>query len=217
MQLLEQIIDLFLHLDVHLAAVIEAFGPYTYVILFLIIFAETGLVITPFLPGDSLIFAAGTFAALGVLDPYLLFLLLGAAAIIGDTMNYAVGAYLGPRVFRENVRFLRRDYLLRAEAFYEKHGGKTIILARFIPIIRTFAPFVAGIGSMKYAHFIAYNVVGGIVWVGLFVFSGYLFGNVPFVKENFELVILVIIALSLVPPVWEWWKGKRKKHHIPSP
>jgi membrane-associated protein len=210
MQLLEQIIDLFLHLDTHLAAVIEAFGPYTYVILFLIIFAETGLVITPFLPGDSLIFAAGTFAALGVLDPYLLFVLLAAAAIIGDTVNYAVGAYLGPRVFRENVRFLRRDYLMRAEAFYEKHGGKTIILARFIPIIRTFAPFVAGIGSMTYSRFIAYNVVGGIVWVGLFVFSGYLFGNVPFVKENFETVILVIIALSFVPPLWEWWRGRTR-------
>jgi membrane-associated protein len=211
MQLLEQIIDLFLHLDTHLASVIEAFGPYTYVILFLIIFAETGLVITPFLPGDSLIFAAGTFAALGVLDPYLLFVLLAAAAIIGDTVNYAVGAYLGPRVFRENVRFLRRDYLMRAEAFYEKHGGKTIILARFIPIIRTFAPFVAGIGSMTYGRFIAYNVVGGLVWVGLFVFSGYLFGNVPWVKENFETVILAIIAVSLIPPVWEWLKSRSHK------
>ncbi len=208
MDFFQEIIGVFLHIDTHLASVIEHFGVWTYVILLLVIFCETGLVIVPFLPGDSLLFAAGAFAARGVLNPHLLFLLLAAAAIMGDTVNYAVGSFLGPRVFRENVRFLKREYLLKAEQFYEKHGGKTIILARFIPIIRTFAPFVAGVGKMSYPRFLVYNIAGGIFWVALFVYGGYFFGGIPFVQENFETVILVIIALSLVPPVLEWWKHR---------
>lgn len=212
MEFFRTIIDLFLHLDTHLAWVIGEFGVWTYVILLLIVFSETGLVVTPFLPGDSLLFAAGAFAAQGVLSPHLLFVLLAAAAVTGDTVNYAIGSFIGPRVFRENVRFLKREYLARAERFYEKHGGKTIILARFIPIIRTFAPFVAGVGRMYYPRFLAYNVAGGIFWVALFVYGGYFFGGIPFVQENFETVILVIIALSLVPPIWEWWRGRRAKH-----
>ena len=208
MDFFQEIIGVFLHIDTHLASVIEHFGVWTYVILLLVIFCETGLVIVPFLPVDSLLFAAGAFAARGVLNPHLLFLLLAAAAIMGDTVNYAVGSFLGPRVFRENVRFLKREYLLKAEQFYEKHGGKTIILARFIPIIRTFAPFVAGVGKMSYPRFLVYNIAGGIFWVALFVYGGYFFGGIPFVQENFETVILVIIALSLVPPVLEWWKHR---------
>ena len=203
-----QFLGFFLHLDTHLAFVITEFGPWTYVLLFFIVFAETGLVVTPFLPGDSLLFAAGAFAAQGALSVPVLFVLLAVAAILGDTVNYAVGAFLGPRVFRENVRFLRRDYLLRAERFYEVHGGKTIILARFIPIIRTFAPFVAGVGSMQYVRFLCYNVVGGFLWVGLFVFGGYFFGALPVVQENFEFVILGIIGVSLIPPVLEWWRHR---------
>jgi len=210
MDFFQEIIGVFLHIDTHLAVVIAQFGVWTYVILLLVIFCETGLVVTPFLPGDSLLFAAGAFAAQGILSPHLLFILLAAAAVSGDTVNYALGKYLGPRVFRENVRFLKREYLLRAEKFYEIHGGKTIILARFIPIIRTFAPFVAGVGKMYYPRFLAYNVAGGIFWVALFVYGGYFFGNIPFVQENFETVILVIIALSLMPPIWEWWKHRGK-------
>jgi len=189
--------------------VIEHYGVFTYVILLLVIFCETGLVVTPFLPGDSLLFAAGAFAAQGVLNPHLLFILLTLAAVIGDTVNYAVGAFFGPRVFRENVRFLKREYLLRAEAFYEKHGGKTIILARFIPIVRTFAPFVAGVGKMHYLRFLSYNVFGGTLWVALFIYGGYFFGTIPIVQENFEWVILGIIAISLLPPVLEWMKHRR--------
>src|SRR3989344_8590363 len=209
MDFFQEIIGVFLHIDTHLAVVIAQFGVWTYVILLLVIFCETGLVVTPFLPGDSLLFAACAFAAQGILSPHLLFILLAAAAVSGDTVNYALGKYLGPRVFRENVRFLKREYLLRAEKFYEIHGGKTIILARFIPIIRTFAPFVAGVGKMYYPRFLAYNVAGGIFWVALFVYGGYFFGNIPFVQENFETVILVIIALSFVPPILEWWKHRR--------
>jgi membrane-associated protein len=203
------LLDFFLHIDTHLAAVIEHYGVFTYVILLLVIFCETGLVVTPFLPGDSLLFAAGAFAAQGVLNPHLLFILLTLAAVIGDTVNYAVGAFFGPRVFRENVRFLKREYLLRAEAFYEKHGGKTIILARFIPIVRTFAPFVAGVGKMHYLRFLSYNVFGGTLWVALFIYGGYFFGTIPIVQENFEWVILGIIAISLLPPVLEWMKHRR--------
>ncbi len=167
MDLLRSFIDVFLHLDVHLSEIISDYGVWTHLILFLIVFAETGLVVTPFLPGDSLLFAAGTFAALGSLDLWLLIVLLVAAAILGDTVNYWVGAWIGPRAFSGNMRFLRKDYLDRTHAFYEKHGGKTIILARFVPIIRTFAPFVAGVGAMSYPKFIMYNVAGAILWVGL--------------------------------------------------
>jgi len=165
-------------------------------------------VVTPFLPGDSLLFAAGSFAALGDLNPWLLFGLLTVAAVVGDTVNYWVGHYIGPRAFSGNVRFLKKEYLDRTHAFYEKHGGKTIILARFIPIIRTFAPFVAGVGAMSYWHFITYNVVGGVVWVAIFTFLGYFFGNLDFVRHNFELVIFAIIFISLLPPVFEVIKAK---------
>jgi membrane-associated protein len=211
-----QAIDLFLHLDRHLAAIIGQYGTWTYAILVLIVFCETGLVVTPFLPGDSLLFAAGSLAALGAgLDPLLLFLLLSAAAIAGDTVNYWVGDWLGQGVTEGRYRFIRQDYLHRTHRFYEKHGGKTILLARFIPIIRTFAPFVAGVGTMTYPRFLAYNVIGGVVWVGLFVWAGYFFGNLPVVKENFSMVILAIIALSVLPIAVEvlraWREGRRER------
>jgi membrane-associated protein len=201
--LLRNLIDLFVHLDQHLSRVISEYGTWTHLILFLIVFCETGLVVTPFLPGDSLLFAAGTFAALGALDLWVMVMLLIGAAILGDTVNYWVGAYIGPRAFSGNVRYLRREYLDRTHAFYERHGGKTIILARFIPIIRTFAPFVAGVGAMTYPRFLTYNVVGAVLWVGLFVLGGYFFGTIPTVRENFTLVILAIIALSVLPIVVE--------------
>jgi membrane-associated protein len=209
MDLFRTIVDLFLHLDKHLSQVISHYGVWTNLILFLIVFAETGLVVTPFLPGDSLLFAAGTFAALGALDVPLLLVLLVAAAIIGDTVNYWVGAWIGPRAFSGRVRWLRKDYLDRTRAFYEKHGGKTIIIARFIPIIRTFAPFVAGVGAMSYGKFLLYNVVGAVLWVGLFVLGGFFFGNIPVVKENFTIVILAIIAISVMPIVLEAVRARR--------
>jgi membrane-associated protein len=209
MDLFRTIVDLFLHLDKHLSQVISHYGVWTNLILFLIVFAETGLVVTPFLPGDSLLFAAGTFAALGALDVRLLLVLLVAAAIIGDTVNYWVGAWIGPRAFSGRVRWLRKDYLDRTHAFYEKHGGKTIIIARFIPIIRTFAPFVAGVGAMSYGKFLLYNVVGAVLWVGLFVLGGFFFGNIPVVKENFTVVILAIIAISVMPIVLEAVRARR--------
>lgn len=197
-------IDFFLHLDAHLGTLIDNYGTWTYLILFLIVFAETGFVVTPFLPGDSLIFAANALAAsLGVLNPLILFGLLAMAAIVGDSINYAIGHAIGPRVFKEDVRFLKREYLDRTHEFYEKHGGKTIILARFMPIIRTFAPFVAGVGAMTYPKFILYNVVGAVAWVGLFTFLGYFFGNIPTVQHNFTYVILGIIFISVLPPIFE--------------
>jgi membrane-associated protein len=211
MDLLPRIIDLFLHLDQHLGQLISQYGTWTHFILFLIIFCETGLVITPFLPGDSLLFAAGTFAALGALDLWVLVLLLIIAAIAGDTVNYWIGAYIGPRAFRGDIRFLRKEYLDRTHAFYEKHGGKTIIMARFVPIIRTFAPFVAGVGAMSYPRFISYNVIGAVLWVGLFVLGGYFFGNISVVRENFTLVILAIIAISVLPIVLEAVRARRSR------
>jgi membrane-associated protein len=207
--LLRTIIDFFLHLDQHLNQVISQYGGWTHLILFLVVFCETGLVITPFLPGDSLLFAAGTFAALGSLDLWLIIGLLVAAAILGDTVNYWIGAAIGPRAFSGNVRFLRKEYLDRTHAFYEKHGGKTIILARFVPIVRTFAPFVAGVGAMSYGRFITYNVVGAVIWVTLFVLAGYFFGNIPMVRENFTLVILAIIAISVLPVFYEAMRARR--------
>lgn len=209
MDLITWLVDFLLHLDRHLAEIIARFGVWTYLILFLIVFAETGLVVTPFLPGDSLLFAAGTFAALGALDPWLLTGLLIAAAIIGDTVNYWVGRWVGPRAFSGNIRWLRQDYLRRTEAFYERHGGKTIVLARFIPIVRTFAPFVAGVGHMHYGRFLAFNVGGAFIWVGLLVPAGYLFGNIPIVRENFTAVILAIIAISVMPIVVEWLRHRK--------
>jgi membrane-associated protein len=208
MELLNFLIDLFLHLDEHLSTIIESYGAWTYGLLFLVIFLETGLVVTPFLPGDSLLFAAGAFAAKGSLNVGLLFVLLSAAAIIGDTVNYWIGHTIGPRVFNEKVRFLKREYLDRTHQFYEKHGGKTIVLARFIPIIRTFAPFVAGVGRMSYGHFIAYNVIGGLLWNAIFIFGGYFFGGLDFVERNFELVILAIIVISVLPAVYEFAKAR---------
>jgi membrane-associated protein len=211
MELLREFIDFFLHLDVHLAEIIERFGAGAYGILFLIVFCETGLVVTPFLPGDSLLFAAGAFAALGSFELVPLMVLLIAAAIAGDTVNYWIGARIGPRAFSGNVRFLKQEYLVRTTEFYEKHGGKTIVLARFIPIVRTFAPFVAGVGRMNYGRFLAYNVAGAVIWVTLFTLAGFYFGNIPAVKENFTLVILAIIGVSVLPIAIEMLKARRRE------
>ena len=211
MEFISYLIDLFLHLDKHLSQIIQNYGVWTYLLLFLVIFMETGFVVTPFLPGDSLLFAAGTFAspALGSsLNIFLLWALLCTAAILGDTINYWIGHFIGPKAFSGEVRFLKKEYLDRTHEFYEKHGGKTIIIARFIPIIRTFAPFVAGIGAMNYGRFITYNVVGGVVWVTIFTFGGYYFGNLPFVKENFSLVVIAIIFISVVPMIFEFIKQR---------
>lgn len=210
MDLITFFIDFILHLDEHMSVIIQTYGTWTYLILFAIIFMETGLVVTPFLPGDSLLFAAGTFAGLGALNVSLLIVLLIIAAVVGDTVNYWIGHYIGPRAFSGNIRFLKKEYLERTHEFYEKHGGKTIILARFIPIIRTFAPFVAGVGAMSYGHFIVYNVVGGIVWVVLFTLGGYFFGNLPAVQDNFTLVILMIILISVLPGVIEYFRERAK-------
>ena len=209
MELLKTLLDIFLHIDKHLSELIQNYGLWTYLIMFTIIFLETGLVVTPFLPGDSLLFAAGTFAALGALDMMWLFVILSIAAIAGDTVNYWIGAYVGPKVFhKEKVRFLNKEYLDRTHQFYEKYGGKTIIIARFVPIIRTFAPFVAGIGSMTYWRFISYNVIGGIAWIVLCTLAGFFFGNLPIVKENFSLVILAIIIISILPGVIEYMRHR---------
>ncbi|MEK6959943.1 MAG: DedA family protein [Nanoarchaeota archaeon] len=206
------LIDFILHLDKYLNMLVQMFGASTYAILFTVIFAETGLVIAPFLPGDSLLFVCGAFAASGTFNPLYLFILLAIAAILGDALNYQIGARLGPRIFKErNVRFFNKDHLMETQKFYDKHGPKTIVFARFIPVIRTFAPFVAGIGSMSYWRFATYNIAGAIAWVGLFVFSGYYFGNVPIVKENLNYVILIIIFASFVPPVIDYVKHKMEK------
>jgi membrane-associated protein len=210
MNLILTLIDLFLHLDKYLGQVIQDYGTWTYLMLFFVIFMETGFVVTPFLPGDSLIFAAGAFAGLGYLNVAILFGLLGAAAIIGDTANYWIGHFIGPRAFSGTVPFLKKEYLDRTHAFYEKHGGKTIIIARFIPIIRTFAPFVAGVGAMTYGRFIAYNIIGGLLWVALFTFGGYFFGNLPVVQENFTFVIIAIIFISVLPAIIEFIKGRHQ-------
>lgn len=203
--------DLVIHLDRHLNGVIQDYGTWTYLILFLIIFCETGLVVTPILPGDSLLFAVGTFAASGALDLGLVLSLLSVAAVAGDTVNYAIGYRVGPQIFRkEGVRFLNREYLDRTHQFYERHGAKTIVIARFVPIIRTFAPFVAGIGQMRYARFAAYNVVGGVVWITALVLGGYGFGNIPVVRQNFTLVIFAIIGLSILPGVIEILRQRRR-------
>ncbi len=210
MEFLKSLIDILLHLDVHLDLVIRSYGFWTYGILFFIIFLETGLVVTPFLPGDSLLFAAGTFAALGSLDLMWLIVLLSIAAIAGDTANYWIGHASGPKVFsKEKSRLFNKAYLRRTHQFYEKYGGKTIIIARFVPIVRTFAPFVAGIGSMTYGRFIAYNVVGGIGWVILLVLGGYFFGNIPVIKQNFSLAIAAIILISILPGIIEFLRHRK--------
>ena len=210
MELLKHFFDLLLHLDKTLVNVVHDYGNLTYLILFLIIFTETGIIVFPFLPGDSLLFAAGALAARPEtgLNVWVIIPLLIAAAFIGDNVNYAVGDYLGPRVFREDFKFLNRKYLDQTQAFYAKHGGKTIIMARFVPIVRTFAPFVAGIGTMTYRYFASYSIMGAVLWVVVLTLAGYLFGNIEVVKKNFELVILGIIALSVLPPLWSFVKGK---------
>jgi membrane-associated protein len=208
MDLIHFLVDFILHLDVKLAAIISQYGTWTYAILFIVIFMETGFVVTPFLPGDSLLFAAGTFAARGWLNIWVLLILLSIAAVLGDTVNYWIGHYLGDRAY--NVKWIKREYLDRTHAFFEKHGGKTIFLARFVPIVRTFAPFVAGMGKMSYSYFFSYNVFGGITWVFLFSLMGYFFGNLPFVQKNFELVIVAILIISVVPIVYEFIKARRE-------
>jgi membrane-associated protein len=210
MGLIGQVIEFVLHIDVHLDQIITAYGLFTYLLLFVIVFCETGLVVTPFLPGDSLLFAVGAFAARGSLALGASLLVLAAAAIAGDTANYWIGAVVGPKVFhRENVRFLNRRHLERTHAFYERYGGKTIVIARFVPIVRTFAPFVAGIGKMTYGRFLAYNVAGGLAWVLLLVFGGFYFGNIPIVRRNFSLVIIAIIVISIMPAVIEVIRQRR--------
>jgi membrane-associated protein len=213
MEFILKLIEIFIHLDEYLGQVIRNYGTWTYVLLFLVIFMETGFVVTPFLPGDSLIFAAGTFAGMGVLNIWVLWIVLCAAAILGDTVNYWIGHFIGPKAFSGQVRFLKKEYIDRTHAFYERHGGKTIILARFIPIIRTFAPFVAGVGAMTYSHFITYNVVGGVAWVSLFLFGGYYFGGLKFVQDNFSFVVIAIILISVMPAVIEIIKeyGRNRK------
>lgn len=210
MEWIKLAIDFVIHIDQYLDIIIRATGLWTYAILFLIIFIETGLVVTPFLPGDSLLFATGAFAAKGSFNVYFIWVLLMMAAILGDTANYWIGHYIGPRVFEKDTRFIKREYLERTQKFYEKHGGITIFLARFIPIIRTFAPFVAGVGKMSYGHFITYNLIGGISWVTLFLWAGYFFGGLPFVEENFSLVVIAIILISVVPAFTEWLKARRQ-------
>src|SRR5512138_3875072 len=208
MEQIKFLIDLFLHLDEYMANIISQYGVWTYAILFFVIFMETGFVVTPFLPGDSLLFAAGTFAALGSLNVWLLIILLIVAAIGGDTVNYWIGHYLGDRAY--NIKWIKREYIDRTHAFFEKHGGKTIFLARFVPIVRTFAPFVAGVGQMSYPAFISYNIFGGIIWTALFTFAGYFFGNIPFIREHFSLVVMAIILISIVPMIVEAIKARRE-------
>ncbi|MSR20286.1 MAG: DedA family protein [Gemmatimonadetes bacterium] len=215
-------IDLFLHLDTHLAELVGTYGPWIYGILFLIVFAETGLVVTPFLPGDSLLFAVGAMGAVGALDARIAATLLVVAAVLGDAVNYAVGRFVGPRVFRATAgeglldRALNRQHLARAHAFFEKYGGKAVVLGRFVPIVRTFVPFVAGAGSMTYAQFALYNVLGALAWVGVCLGAGYAFGNVPIVKDNFTLVALGIVAVSLLPMVFEIIKARRQAREASS-
>lgn len=210
MSIVSFLIDLIMNLDRHLDLVIRAYGMWTYGILFIIIFCETGFVITPFLPGDSLLFAAGTFAAMGSLDVGALVLVLSVAAVAGDTVNYWIGHVTGPKVFsKEKARFLNKKHLERTRQFYSKYGGKTIILARFIPIIRTFAPFVAGIGSMTYMRFVLFNIIGGVLWVVSLMLAGYFFGNIPLIKNHFSLVILVIIIISILPGIIEFIRTRQ--------
>ena len=209
MDIIKHLADFIMHLDKHMDVIIQSYGSWTYVLIFLIVFAETGLVVTPFLPGDSLLFVVGAFAARGSFHPGLAFALLAAAAIIGDSVNYLIGKYLGEQL--SHSRFVKKEYLERTHQFYEKYGGKTIVLARFVPIVRTFAPFVAGVGKMNYRYFLTYNVVGGLLWVSLFVFGGYFFGNMPVVKKNFTMVIFAIIFLSILPGIVEFVRAKKER------
>ncbi|MDD4914292.1 MAG: DedA family protein [Methylococcales bacterium] len=207
MELLQHLIDIFLHIDKYLANIISEYGTLTYALLFLVIFVETGFVIMPFLPGDSLLFAAGAFVAIDALNIYALIGILIVAAVLGDTVNYLIGRKLGRRAYA--ISWINHQYLDKAEAFYEKYGAKTIVLARFVPIIRTFAPFVAGIGRMPYAYFITYNLIGGAAWVLICTLAGYFFGAIPLVRKNFELVVLAIILISILPILIEFWKARK--------
>ena len=210
MEISNSFFELFLNLDKHLFILVTDYRNWTYLILFCIIFCETGLVVTPFLPGDSLLFAAGAIAALGILNIWILIGLLCISAILGDSINYSLGKFLGGKVFERNYRLIKKEYLYRTQEFYEKHGGKTIIIARFVPIIRTFAPFIAGVGSMNYLRFISFNIIGGILWVFICSLGGYFFGNLPFVKSNFSVVVFAIIFISVLPLIVEYLKHKLK-------
>jgi membrane-associated protein len=216
MQILKGLLDFVLHLDKHLSPIIHEYGAWTYLLLFAIVFCETGLVVTPFLPGDSLLFAAGAFAATGSLSVWGLVAALIAAAVLGDTANYWIGHFLGHRLLNARRRLIKPEHIAYTHEFFEKYGGKTVIIARFVPIVRTFAPFVAGLGSMSYGRFMSYNVVGGSAWVLLCTFAGYWFGNLPFVQKNFSLVVLMIIVLSLLPGLWEVWQARKRARGLAS-
>ena len=212
MELFQDLIEFIFHIDRHLLELCNVYGTWVYAILFVVIFCETGLVVTPFLPGDSLLFAVGSLAAIGALDVTVSMVLLASAAILGDTVNYWIGDHVGPKVFhQEHGRWLNKEYLIRTHQFYEKHGGKTIVIARFLPIIRTFAPFVAGIGSMTYRRFLLFNVFGGVLWVCLFIPAGYFFGSVPFIKDNFSLVIIALVLIPGIPSVVEFIRIQIKR------
>lgn len=210
METIKNLLDLFLHLDQYLTTITGQYGTYTYMLLFLVVFAETGLVVTPFLPGDSLLFTAGTISALGTLNVHLVALILFLAALTGDNVNYFVGRFIGEKLFKKNSRYLKKEYLDKTHKFYEKYGGKTIIIARFVPIVRTFTPFVAGLGKMSYLKYISYCIAGALLWVGLFTYTGYFFGNLPFIKSNFSLVVIAIILISLLPAIIEIIKHRRE-------
>jgi membrane-associated protein len=210
MSFFSQVIDFFLHLDKHLSQIISDYGGWTYGILFLTIFCETGLVVTPFLPGDSLLFAAGALAAVGAINPHYLFLLLAVAGILGNTANYSIGRFVGPKVFTSNSRFFKKQYLEKTHKFYEKHGGKAVIIGRFLPILRTFVPFVAGIGAMTYMRYTIYNIIGSTLWVGAFIYAGYFFGNLPFVQKHFSMVILVLLIIPGLPAVIGFIRQRRQ-------
>jgi membrane-associated protein len=218
-EILKGLLDFILHLDKHLSPIIQEYGAWTYLLLFAIVFCETGLVVTPILPGDSLLFAAGAFAANGSLSIWVLIGALIAAAILGDTANYWIGHFLGHRLLNARRRVIKPEHLAYTHEFFEKYGGKTVIIARFVPIVRTFAPFVAGLGSMSYGRFMAYNAVGGVAWVLLCTLAGYLFGNLPFVRENFSIVVLAIIFVSLLPAVWEILQARKRARRasLPTP
>ncbi len=213
MDFIMQMIDFVLHVDVYLNDIITQYGAWTLGLLFIVIFLETGVVVTPFLPGDSLIFAAATFAARGALNPLVMFVLLAVAAVLGDTANYWIGHRIGARAYTGEVKWIKKEYMERTHVFFAKHGGKTIFLARFVPIIRTFAPFVAGVSQMPYGFFVRWNIIGGVTWVAVFTLLGYFFGNIPFVQHNFELVIIAIVLISLVPAVVEGLKARRELQH----
>lgn len=216
MEVLTSVLDFFLHVDQNLIKVVDMYGTLTYAILFFVVFMETGFVVTPFLPGDSLLFAAGAIAAASSLNIYIMYGILLGAAILGDTANYWLGHFIGPKVFVRDTGLVKKAYLVKAQKFYDKYGGYAIFLARFVPIVRTFAPFVAGIGKMNYTHFIGYNIAGAFVWVSAFLGAGYFFGNIPFVKHNFEVVVVAIVAISLLPIMWEAYKHKKNSRKASS-